>query len=101
MNNDTCNNATDRPVSLNNEATSDATVFPSSAPAPTVSAVTFSGAASTIVPDAHIPPSGQKQHTEPFSPVNMKKMAKKEKIDTTPDLFQPKMSPTLSFSGMY
>ena len=41
-------------------------------------------AASTIVPDAHTPPSGVKQHTKPFYPANMKEMAKKDKIDTTP-----------------
>ena len=80
MNNVACNNATNQPVSLKNKATPDATVFASAAPAPTSDAVF----ASTIVPDAHIPLSGQKQHTKPFSPVRINKMENKDTMDTTP-----------------
>ena len=61
----THNDATDQPVSLNNEETPGATVFSVTAPAPTAGAAA-GAVASTIVPDAHIPPSGQKQHTKPF-----------------------------------
>ena len=52
MKNDTCDDATDQTVSLNNESTPDAAVFSGAAPAPT-------SGASTIVLDTRIPPSGQ------------------------------------------
>ena len=44
MNDDTRDNATDRPVFLNNESTRDAAVFDGAAPTPTAG----TGAASTI-----------------------------------------------------
>ena len=50
MNDDARNDATDRPVSLKNEAIRDAAVFSGSAPAPTARAA---AAASNIVPDPH------------------------------------------------
>ena len=80
MNDDARNNATKQPASLKNEATPDTAVFAGAAPPPTYSAA----ASSTIVPDAHIQPSGQKQHANPFSAVNMKRMANKYKKFTTP-----------------
>ena len=57
MNNDACDGAEKIPVFLNNEATPYTTVFDSVNTAPTAGA---SGAASTIVSDAHITPSGKK-----------------------------------------
>ena len=57
MNDDACDGAEKIPVFLNNEATPYTTVFDSVNPAPTAGA---SGAASTIVSDAHITPSGKK-----------------------------------------
>ena len=72
--------ATGWPVSLKNEATPNVTVFSSAATAPTAAV----GAASAIVPDAHIPPSGQKQHTKPFYPATTNNMTKKYTINTTP-----------------
>ena len=54
MNKDDHDDATNRPVSPINEATPNDDVFPGAT------------AASTIVPDAHILPSGQKQLTKPF-----------------------------------
>ena len=80
MNDDAHDNNTDQPISLNNEATLDTAVFTCANPAPTAGAGT--GAASTIVPDAHISPSGKTQHTKPFYPVNMKKLAKKVTLVT-------------------
>ena len=77
MNNNACDDSTNQPVSLNNEDTPDAAVFAGTSSTPTVV-----GAASDIVPDAHILSSGQKQHTKPFSTVKMKKIAKKYTIDT-------------------
>ena len=49
MNNDDCVDATYQPISLNNEATPDATVFAGAAPAPTAGAATTY----TIVPYSH------------------------------------------------
>ena len=83
MNSDDHSDSTNRPIYLNNEATSFAAVFYGTAPAPTVPAIAIA-AASNIVPDAHIPLSGGNQHTNPLSPVNMKKMDKKDTINTTP-----------------
>ena len=77
MNNNDRDDATDRPIPLNNESTPDAAVFSRAALAPT-------SAASVIVPDAHIPPSGKKQYTKPFSQVNTNKMSEKVTINTTP-----------------
>ena len=57
--------------------------FSGSDPSPTAAIAV--AATSTIVPGAHIPTLGQKQHTKPFSPVNMKKMDKKGTINTNPD----------------
>ena len=45
MNNDACDDATNRPVSLNNEATPDAAIFAGAAPAPTSGAAAGTGAA--------------------------------------------------------
>ena len=67
MNNYVRNESTNRPVSLKNETTPDTAIFSVFTPTPTSSTAVV--AASTIVPDAHIPPSGQKQHTKPFSPI--------------------------------
>ena len=58
MNFDVRNEATNLPVSLKNEATPDAAVFPRATPAPNSGAAT--AAASAIVPDAHIAPLEQK-----------------------------------------
>ena len=66
MNNDAHDDATEQPVSFNNEATPDVAFSPRSNTAPTAGSA---AAASIIVPEAHIPPSGQKQHTKPFSPI--------------------------------
>ena len=63
-NNDVKNDATDRPVYLNNETNLDVAIFYGASSSPT--AGNGAGAASTIVPDTHIPLSGQKQHTNPF-----------------------------------
>ena len=80
MNENARDNATNWPVSLKNKATPDAAVFACTTPATTVDAA----AATTIFPGGHIPPSGGKQHAKPSSPVNMKKMAKKDTIYTNP-----------------
>ena len=85
LNDDACNNAINWPVSLNNEATPYNAVFSGAAPTST----SATDVASTIVPDAHIPPSGQKQHTKPFYPVNMKKVAQKYTLGTTPAPYAP------------
>ena len=86
MNNNNRNDASDRPVSLNDEANPDSTAFNG--------AGAGAAAASNNVPDAHITPSGQKQHTKIFYSVNTKKMAKKDKIDTTPAANAPIAVPT-------
>ena len=78
------NDATNPPIFLKNEATPDSTVFASANPAST-DASAGTGYAPNIFPDAHIPPSGQKQYTKPFYPVNAKNMDKKNTIDTTPE----------------
>ena len=84
MNNDGHEDATDQPVSLNNESNPDAVVLPVPLLPPlTRSAAAGAGGASTIVPDAHIPPSGQKQHTKKFYAVKTKEMSNKEKVYTT------------------
>ena len=62
MNDDTRNNTNNRPVYLNNYTTPDATVFDWSTP--TAAAAT---AACTIVPDAHISPSGENITPSHFS----------------------------------
>ena len=72
------NGANVQPISLKNEANPDATFLVGATPVPTA------GAASTIIPDAHIPPSGHKKQTKPFYQVNMKEMSKKDTIETTP-----------------
>ena len=86
MNNDAYNDATNEPLYLDNDATPDAAIFDGAAPSPTFDAAsgTTSTAVSTIVSDAHISPSEQQQHTNPFYPVNMKNMAKKDTINPTP-----------------
>ena len=86
MNDGAFDGATGRSTYLNNEANPDAEFLSSASPSPTVevAALAVAVVTSAIVPDAHIPPSGGKQHTKPFSPLNMKKMTKREKIDTTP-----------------
>ena len=87
MKNDAHDDTADRPISINNWFNSDATFFTSAAPAPTATAAT------SIVPDAHIPPSGQKQHTKPFSPLKIKNIDKKYTIDTTPKPYTPTTAP--------
>ena len=56
MNNSAHLNATDWPIYLTNEATADVAVFDGASPTPTVAVINDS----IIVPDSHIPPSGQK-----------------------------------------
>ena len=76
MNDDSVNDAIDRPVTLDNEATPDAIFFVVAAPAVTAAA---------IAPDAHFVSSGLKLDTEIFSKRNIKNLADKDTIDTTPD----------------
>ena len=76
MNVDVCDNTNNQPIFFNNESTPD-----------------NAGAAYTIVPDTHIPPSGKKQHTKPFYPENMKNMANKDTTDTTPAPDTPTTTP--------
>ena len=88
MNDDARDGANNLPVSIKNEATPDASIFTWAAPAltsGTAAAAAAAAAGSTIVHDAHIPPSGGKQRANPFSPVNLKNMAKVDTIDTTPE----------------
>ena len=59
MNNDSQEDATNEPIYLNNEATPGASVLNGAATDPTI-ATAAAAANSTIVPDAHIPPSGGK-----------------------------------------
>ena len=80
MNDNTCDYATGQPISLINEAIPDASVFFRDAPDPTSGAA----ASSTIVPDARIPPSRQKQLTKTFFSANMSNISKKGTIGTTP-----------------
>ena len=58
MNGNASDDATDPPVSLNNEATPDSAIFSGTAPASTATAgaAVTAFAASTILSDAHIPP---------------------------------------------
>ena len=95
MNDDARNDDTGMPVYLNNKYTPGITVLSRNVPYPNVDT---DAVASAIVPGAHIPPSGQKEHTTPFSLVNMKKMTKKEKIDspTAPDA--PTASPVDTYA---
>ena len=82
MNGDATNNSTNQPVTLDNEVTLynkvtlDAAVFATVAPVAT--------SASTISPDAHFLPSGLKMETGLFSNGDIKNMADKDVIDTTP-----------------
>ena len=92
MKNGARDEATNQPVSLNNEVNLFAAVFDGTAAAPTSGAAANN--ASIIVPDDYIPSSGQKQNTKPFSPVNMKKMAKKDTIGTTSAHESPIPAPT-------
>ena len=62
MNDNAHDDATNQTVSFKNEYTPDAAIFSGSAPAPTATS-----SVSTIFPDAHIPPSGQKTHEAIFS----------------------------------
>ena len=59
-------NATNQSVSLNNEATLYAAVLSRAAPAPASADATVAST-STIVPDAHVPPSGKTAHQAIFS----------------------------------
>ena len=63
MNDSAGDRANDQPISLINEANPDANVFAGASPSPTDASAGAGAdrAASTIVPDAHIQPSGQKQ----------------------------------------
>ena len=88
MNDNACDNDTNRIVSLNNKANPDADVFAGAATSPTVATTTFN-----IVPDAHIPPLGGKRHTKPFYPVKMKKMVKKDTVYTTHAPKSPTVAP--------
>ena len=88
MNHDARDDDTDRPIAFNNESIPDNAVFAGAALTRTTA-----GAASIIVIDAHIPPPGQKQHINPFPSSKMKKMAKKDIIDTTPAPAAPKCRP--------
>ena len=80
MKNDACNGTTNWDIYLKNEANPDTTIFSGTSPVP--AAADAVATASTIIPDAHIPPSGQNQHTNQFSQVNMKNIDKKEKLTT-------------------
>ena len=71
-------NATNWPVTLDNEATPYADVFPTANPAVTDSS------ASDISPDAHLLSPGLKMDTEIFSKDNINNMADKYTIETTP-----------------
>ena len=62
MKDDVRDDATDQPVSLQNEATRDAASFSVAAPYP----IADSAAVSIIVPDAHIPSSGKNSTTINF-----------------------------------
>ena len=94
MNDDTHSDAADPPFYLNNEANPDSAVFSGAAPAPTAAALTTS----TIVPHAHISPSGQKHHTKQFSPVNTNKNPNKDTIVTTPVPDAPTAAPADAYS---
>ena len=65
INDEAANNTTDWPITLNNEATPDTTIFYFAAP--TVTAVATTATATAISPDAHFPSSGIKVDTELFS----------------------------------
>ena len=65
MNENAADNATDQPTTLNNGSNPDAAIFDGATPSPTDSANAGTRYASNIVPDVHIPPSGQKNHTKP------------------------------------
>ena len=75
MNGDTANGATNRLVTLDNEATPDDDGFTAAAPA---------ASASAIDPDAHFLSSGLKLDIEIFLKENIKNMADKDTIGTNP-----------------
>ena len=73
MNDDAADDATDWPVTLENESTPDAAVFAAAAPAATSAAASAADtAAFTIAPDSHFLSSGLKLDTEIFSKWNIK-----------------------------
>ena len=78
MNNKTANNATNWPITLDNESTPDSTVFDATAPASTTSA-----AAAAISPDSDFLLSGLKLNTDLFKKGNINNMADKDKMDST------------------
>ena len=81
MNDDAANNATNQPVTLENEDTPGFAVFAAANPAATAAAVD----ATTIAPDSHFLSHGIKLDTELFSKGNIKNMADKDKFDVSPD----------------
>ena len=74
MNYDPVNNGTDWPATIDNIYTPDAAIF---------------AAASAIALDAHFLPSGLKLDTEIFLKGNIKNMADKDTINTTPSPHVP------------
>ena len=78
MNNSVANGATNRPVTTDNEATPDASVFAAANPATTTTAFSY-----TIYDDDHLIPLGGKLDTEIFLKGNIKNMDDKDTIDTT------------------
>ena len=77
------NDATNWPITLENESNSDAAVFATTATNTTASAT------SGIAPDAHFLSSGLKLDTGIFLKGNINNMADKDTIDTTPSPDEP------------
>ena len=76
MNDNYANYVTDQPITLDNEATPNAVFF---------------AVATAITPDSYLLPSGLKLDTGIFFKRNIKNMADKDKIDTTPTPTHPKL----------
>ena len=74
MNNNAADDATNQPITLENESTPDATVFAAADPAATAAAT------SAIAPDAYFLPPGIKLDTEIFLKENTKNMDDKDTI---------------------
>ena len=97
MNEDATNGTTNWSATLENEATLDTTFFDAAPTSTSATATTATNAAtaataaddavatSSIAPDTHFLSSALKLDTEIFSKTNIKNMADKDAIDTTPD----------------
>ena len=83
MNDNSVNESNNQPITLNNEATPDASVFSVTAPSVTVIA-TAAIEDAFIAPGTHFLSSGIKLDTELFSKGNRKNMSDKGTINTTP-----------------